>query len=49
MSFLRKLKRKNDDSIKERHRAVRDAKKHSSINLKHKLLKLGTIKKKYEI
>lgn len=49
MSFARKLKRKNDESIKERQREVSWAKKHGSIDVKRKLINLGTMKKKYEI
>lgn len=48
MSFSRKLKRKNDESIKERHQAVRNAKKHSNVDLKRKLL-VSNVKKKYEV
>lgn len=48
MSFSRKLKRKNDESIKERHRAVRNARKHSNVDVKRKLM-LTHEKKKYEV
>ena len=53
MSFARKLKRtlkrKNDESVKELRKEIRDAKRYVGVEVKRKFINLGTIKKKYEI